>query len=237
MASKKSGDKAARDLSNEIPLEFKCRAVATAIGAYTASGGTLTVTASGALASQDGVAMAAGDMLFLQEGLSNVTAADAGPYRIVSLGGASAQVVLSRPAWWPHGGAIVQGAMVAIGGEGSLFGGCTEKTFVATGAKIGTDAPAFWPDCVMQKVTLASGTLAAAKTNMPVRSATTNPSQISITSLPTTAPHATTRLWRPSAVTAGVTGTASIQIVAESAPGSTNTSDIGDYCLAVRNWG
>jgi len=37
-------------------------------------------------------------------------------------------------------------------------------------------------------------------------------------------------------LTAGVTGTASVQMVAESAPGTTNASDVGQYNLTAINW-
>lgn len=231
MASKKSGDKAARDLSNEIPLEFKCRAVATAIGAYTASGGTITVTATGALASQDGVAMAAGDLLFVMEGLSNVTAADAGPYKIVSLGGASAQVVLSRPAWWPNGSTIVQGAMISVGGEGTLFGGCLLKTFAATSKVVGTDAPLFWPKSVTQSVVLVAGHLV--KTNVPIRSATGSQFLVSRVTANTCT---STLAYVPLSITAGALGTASVDVTAALAAGTINGADISTLAFTILNW-
>lgn len=234
MAEKTYGDAAARQLSIELPAEFKCRAVATSIGAYTTSGGVLTVTANGALAAQDGVTMAAGDLLFVQEGLTNVTAADAGPYVISSLGSASAQVVLVRPAWWKHGALVVAGAVIQIAAGGTLFGGTEWKSFVTTATKVvGTDAPVFWPRSVSKSATLVSGTITAV-TTVPIRSATLSTYEISST--PTTAPHASTRVWRVDALTAGVTGTASYTIVAESAPGTTNASDVGTYVVRWINW-
>lgn len=229
------GDAAARALAAGLPSENKARAVATSIGAYTASNGTLTANANGALAAQDGVTMAVGDVLFLPEGLTNVTAADAGPYSIVALGGASAKVVLARPSWWKHAALIRQGVDVAIGPEGTLYGGSSWKSFVATAIKvIGTDAPALYPRRISKKVTLAIGTLAAPITNIPVRGVA-GQTEVRVQSLPSTAPHANTRVWRCSALTAGVIGTASIQVVAESAPGTTNASDVGDYDLIVEN--
>lgn len=226
---------AAADI-NLIQTPNTARAVATTLGAYAAASGVITMSSNGALAAQDGVTMVAGDVLFVQEGIANVTAADAGPYTITSLGGASAKVVLTRPPWWANGGLIAQSGDVKIGPEGTLFGGCTQKSFVTTAIKvIGTDAPVFWPNQVSKKVTLASGTLAAPITTIPVRSSA-GLTAIIITSLPSTAPHANTRVLRVSALTAGVSATASIQIVAESAPGTTNASDVGDYALTIRNW-
>lgn len=217
----------------------KCRAVATSIGANTGTTtGTLTVTATGALGAQDGVTLVAGDLLFIQEGTANVAAADAGPWVVSVIGTTGVSAVLVRPPWWTHGGPIVPGDVIEIGGEGTgtnpTLAGTTWKSFVAKAQVIDANAPVFWPRSVSCGVTLASGTLAAARTTIPVRAHLTT--GFNISSDPATAPHATTRLWRVSALTVGVTGTSSVQIVAESAPGTTNTSDVGQYNIVATNW-
>lgn len=223
-------------LAGSAASAFTARAVATSIAAYDNTGtATITGTANGALGTQDGVStLAVGDVILLPRGVTNVQTADVGPWQIVALGGASAKYSLTRPAWWRHGGAMLQGAVIEVGGEGTLFGGCAFKAFAATGQIIGTNDPVFWPNIVTQAVTLASGTLAAALTTIPVRSATKT--AFVITSNPATAPHASTRTWRISALTAGNIGTASIQMVAESAPGTTNASDVGQYNITAINW-
>jgi hypothetical protein len=219
---------------------FKARAVVTSLAAYTGSGtATLTASSNGAFGAQDGVTLVAGDVCFIQEGTTNLTAAkDAGPWQVSVIGDGSTKYVLIRPDWYAHGGAIVPGIEIRIGGEGTgtnpNLAGTTWKSFCAKSKVIGTDAPVFWPQAVTCAVTLASGTLASARTTIPVRAALST--SFVISSNPATAPHATTRLWRVSALTAGVTGTSSVQIVAESAPGTTNTSDVGQYNITAINW-
>jgi hypothetical protein len=105
------------------------------------------------------------------------------------------------------------------------------RSDAAKGSAIGTDAPAFWPERVTVGVTLASGT--ATSTALPLKSLTK--SRVSVNPTPTTAPNTSTRVWRVSAATVGVLGTASITVVAESAPGTTNTSDVGTYTITVDN--
>lgn len=220
------------------PETFTVRNVITALGAYTASAGVITVTADGALATQDGITNAVGDKVWLPvytntaNSSVTVSGANSGPYEIVSLGGVSDQVVLKRDASWPHGGAMPLGASVKVA-EGSTYGGTTWRCDAAKGSTIGTTDPAAYPDKLTVGITLASGTLASALATLPVRSATK--SSISMQSTPTAAPHANTRVWRVSALTPGPLGTASIQVVAESAPGTTNTSDVGTYTVTVFN--
>jgi hypothetical protein len=210
---------------------------------YTGSGtGTLTGPASTAWPTQDGITngnQAVGDAVFIQEGTTNLAdPKDAGPWVIGNLAASSGSWVLNRPSWWVNGGPIVPGIIIEIGGEGTgtnpTLAGTSWKTFCGKGKIIGTDAPVFWPRSVSCGVTLASGTLASARTTIPVRSHLIT--GFIISSDPATAPHASTKLWRVSALTPGVTGTSSVQIVAESAPGTTNTSDVGQYNIVATNW-
>lgn len=217
----------------------KARVVATSIGANTGTTtGTLTITATGALGAQDGVTCVVGDVIFIQEGTANVAAADAGPWVISVIGTTGVSAVLMRPDWWAHGAALVSASSIEIGPDGTgtnpTLAGTIWKVFATGGKIIDTDAPVFWPGRITCAVTLASGTLAAARTTMPVRGHLITTFVIS--SDPATAPHANTRVWRVSALTAGVTGTASVQVVAESAPGTTNASDVGQYNVTAINW-
>lgn len=225
--------------SDEQGTRFKARVVATSIGANTGTGtGTLTVTATGALGAQDGVTCVAGDVIFIQEGTTNVAAIDAGPWEIAVIGTTGVSAVLRRPDWWAHGAGVIQGAVIEVGSEGTgtnpSLAGTSWKCFAAKGKIVDTDAPVFWPRKITCAVTLASGTLASARTTMPIRSHLVT--DFIITNDPATAAHASTRVWRVSALTAGVTGTASVQMVAESAPGTTNASDVGQYNLTAINW-
>lgn len=210
-----------------------CRAVMTTMFTYAASAGVLTASATGAMASQDGVSMVAGDSVFIPEGITRlVTGADAGPFDVVTPGTSTTAAVLRRPAWWKHGDSIPSGHSIRIGGEGTLFGGSNWKTFV-TGAKVvDTDAPAFYPDFVCQSVTLAAGLITVS--NVPVRSTTKSLIQVSRTAVGGTV--TTTVQYNPSAITAGVLGTGSFQVAAQTSTGATDTADTSTLSVSLRNW-
>lgn len=130
---------------------FYARAVMTSqasMNAYTGSGtGTLTAGANGAMGAQDGVTLAAGDVVILPAVVTGatITAADVGPWVVSSLGGASAKIVLTRPDWWPTGGGIPQAQSIDVGGEGTIWAGIAWKSLAAKGAIIGTTDPALYP--------------------------------------------------------------------------------------------
>ena len=211
---------------------FKARAVATSIGAYTYTGGTLTVTATGAMASQDGVSMVAGDVLLIPEGISNVTAADAGPYVVTTPGTATTQAAMVRADWWPHGGTLPVGSVIDLGGEGTLFKGSSWKSFAAKGAVIGTTAPALYPSFVCQSVTLASGLITI--TNVPVLSTTNTYFGVNRTTVGGTV--TTTVQYNPASIVAGIINTGSVQIAAQTSTGATDTSDTSTLNVAIENW-
>jgi hypothetical protein len=223
-------------------VKSRCRGVfQNSVPVYTGSKtATLTVTATGALGTEDGLTPAINEVWFFQEGSTNLTdPADAGPWVISNPGGTGIQPVLVRPTWWSHGSPIPLHAVIDIGPEGTgtdpKYASTSWVSWAAPGKVVGSDAPVFWPRRISSAVTLASGTLAAARRTLPIRDHLNT--DFIITSDPTTAPHASTKVWRVSAVTPGVTNTASIQMVAESAPGTTNTSDVGQYNLTVQNGG
>lgn len=218
-----SGDDSDRD----------ARVVITAIGAYTYASGTITADANNATLTGDGATLALGDIVFLPPGVA-ADLADAGVYFVDTLTGASAKFVLRRAPWFGHGDDLPLNFTVTVGSEGTAYAGTEWKAFGLAGSVIGTDDPTFWPRRTARTITLASGTLGAAIQTLPIRSLTL--STIAVSSYPTAAPHASTVMVRPSAVTAGNIATASIQVVAESAPGTTNTSDVGTYNLSVTNW-
>lgn len=217
----------------------KARVVATSIGANTGTGtGQLTVTATGALGAQDGVTLVAGDVLFIQEGTTNVAAKDAGPWVVTVIGTTGVSPVLTRPDWYLHGGAIVPGTVIDVGGEGTVFLGTQWKTFAAKSKVIDTDAPVFWPGRMTQSVTLVTGF--TTKTNMPIASLTTTGIEYTPTNFSGAASTVSYRTGvyasGGSATTAGVTGTASVSITALVAAGTFNTSDVGTGLLTVINW-
>jgi hypothetical protein len=211
---------------------YLARAVATSVATYTTTGGVITVTATGQLGSQDGVSMVAGDVLMMIEGMTGSATADAGPYVVTSVGSATTQPVFTRADWWPHGGTITPGAIIKIGGEGTLYKGSDWKAFAAKGGVIGTNAPAFYPDYVCQSVTLASGLITI--TNVPVLSTTKTYFGINRTTVGGTV--TTTVQYNPSAIAAGVLNTGSFQIAAQTSTGATNTADTSTLNIAVENW-
>lgn len=139
---------------------FKARGVAANLAALTFTGGTFTANANGALATQDGLTIAANQILIFPTGTITtgvVSAANSGPWIITSVGGASAKVTGIRPDWWPQGGAIIPGSVIRVA-AGTLFGGTEWASFADVSLFIGTDDPALYPRQVTQQVTLAAGT-------------------------------------------------------------------------------
>lgn len=217
---------------------FTARNVVTSLQAYTGTGtGVLTETANGAWAAQDGVTNIVGDVVFIQEGETNLVAdKDAGPWVITSLGGAAAKWTLARPLWWQGGAAIQQGATVRVGGEGTAFPGTEWKTFAASGKFIGTDAPVFWPRQIQGSTALVAGTFTI---SAPIRSTTA--SVIDLVRIVANTSTATTGGYNPTngganGITAGKKGTGAAIIQACIAAGTLNNADISTLAWAVQNW-
>lgn len=219
-------------------MPFKARAVVTTLQAYTGSGtGTLTETANGAISAADGVTLAVGDVVFIQEGTTNLTAAkDAGPWVVSALGGASAKWVLVRPSWWLNGAAIPQGVIIDVGGEGTAMAGTQWKTFCTGGKVVGTDAPIFWPKQIQGSTALVAGTFTI---SAAIRSATL--SQVDLVRIVANTSTATTGGYNPTSggangITAGVLGTGQAIVQACVAAGTINNADISTLAWSVQNW-
>jgi len=138
---------------------LKARAVVTSLAAYTAVSGVLTANANGALAAQDGVTLAVGDVVMLPavvSGGATVAAADAGPYVVTSLGSASSKYVLTRPSWFAHGSGIPLAATVDVA-SGTIYAGISWRSFAGKGAIVGTTDPAMYPRCVKGTQALTGG--------------------------------------------------------------------------------
>ena len=194
----------------------RVRAVVTLLsGAYTGSGtGTLTASSAAAFGTQDGVStLAAGDLVLLPAGITNITAAkDAGPYVISVLGTGSVKWVLTRPDWWATGSTIPLGASIDVGGGGTLFSGTSWKSFVVTGKVVDTDDPLFYPRQVTQQITLLTGGGNVAVTNVPIYSATR--SQVVVSYAGSGTPNAATLGYQPGAITPGALNTATVTVQA-----------------------
>lgn len=226
-------DLAGGDLDNEPTV----RAVVTSLGAYTASAGTITVTATGALGTQDGITVAAGDEVWLPEYTGtanasvNVAAADSGPYEIVTLGATGVSAVLRRPAWWAHGAPMPLGAAVKIA-EGTLFGRTVWDVGAAKGSTIGTTDPAAYPRSVTRQVVLVAGHLAV--TNIPIRHATGG-SNFLTSRLTANTSTLTVGGYHPLSISAGPLGTATVDITACVAAGTINVADVSTLILTITN--
>jgi hypothetical protein len=216
----------------------RARAVVTTLQAYGGSGtGVLTQSVLGTgLSAADGVTLAAGDVVFIQEGTTNLTAAkDAGPWVVTTLGSVSVLWVLTRPDWWANGTALPQSSVVDVSGEGTAYPGTAWKTFVAKGKIIGTDAPVFWPRTITQTITLIAGTLPAI-TSIPLRAVTGAGSTILFYR---TTLGGTLSLGGYAVVpvpTPGVTGSSSIVPMAVGDTGALSNADTSTLIMTVDNW-
>lgn len=137
---------------------LKATTVATSIAAYTGTGtGTLTGSSNGALGAQDGITLTAGQVVLFPSTISNVSAADVGPWVVTVVGTGGTKYVLTRPDWWAHGAAIVPAASIVVGAGGTVWPGSTWRVF-ATGTKvIDTDDPTFYPEHSLFTATLGGG--------------------------------------------------------------------------------
>lgn len=225
--------------------QFKARNVVTSLAAYTGSGtNVLTASANGAFGAQDGVTNVVGDVVFIQAGTTNLTAAlDSGPWTVTAVGAGGAKFTLTRPDWWTTGATMPVAAVIDIGGEGTAYLGTAWKSFAAVGsAVIGTNDPAFYVRSFTTAVTLVTGfsKLGPSQTFPGLKSTTTS----NITFIPTNFNGAgTTVSYRTgayasggSATAAGYMGTSTVSITALVAAGTFNTNDIGTGLLNISNW-
>jgi hypothetical protein len=218
---------------------FRVRAVmtTTAVASYTGTGtSVLTAGSNAALVAQDGVTLAAGDLILLQGGTLGslaITAADTGPWIVTSLGSSGTKFVFTRPSWWTTGEVAPTGARIDVGPEGTLFPNTTWTAWAAPGAVIGTTDAQFYPDRVVQAVTLSAST--ATVSNVPIRSATKSLVLASFVAAGGTTT-STIGYGIIAAPTAGYIGTASAVVDALASGGGKNgSSDASTVAVTVIN--
>jgi hypothetical protein len=222
-----------------LPGAYTARAVWTSLAAYAgttdaAGARVLTASAVGALAAQDGVTIAIGDVLLLPEGTTNIGAAsDAGFWQVTGLGAAGAKWSVQRAPWWTTGEAIPLGQDLVVGGEGTLFAGSTWRAYCAKGQLIDTGTPLLYPDEVTQQVTLVTGGGNVAVTNVPIRSATK--SNVVPVYAGAGTPAATTLSYAPGAITPGPLGTATVTVQAVKAAMAAVTGDTSVVNVTIVN--
>lgn len=204
--------------AEQLSSQYKARNVVTSLQAYTGTTtATLTETANGAWATQDGVTNAVGDIVFIPATTTNLSSAvDSGPWQIADLGSASTKWVLKRPSWFAQGSGIVQGADIAIGGEGTAWAGNTWRSFAATGKLVGTDDPTFYPKFQLVTTAAMVAGVSAANSTLFVRSLAR------FSPIPVT-PGGTQGILRMSTSTAGYPGTSSLVVTSSS---NTDTSTV-----------
>lgn len=214
---------------------FKARGVATNLEAGTFSAGSFTATADGAMATQDGLTVAAGDVLLLPAGTLTtlvVSAANSGPYVVTSIGSASSKVTLSRPSWWAHGGVVPLGSSIDVA-VGALFSGTRWASFADKAQTIGTNDPKLYPQKVTQQVTLSAGTKTIS--NVPILST----SRVGFSAaLSGGTPAGTTTAYQKkltSGVTAGGIGTAAFIVEAQSVAGTIVNTDVAVLNVTLMN--
>jgi hypothetical protein len=100
----------------------------------------------------DGITYVAGDIVLL---VGQTAAAENGPYVV---GTVATTAPLTRPTWWATGAYVPMGTVFECGGEGTLRGGMSYKSFVITATVvIGTTTPLLYPQFVMGKLTIGTG--------------------------------------------------------------------------------
>lgn len=225
----------AYELAAGLATGGSARNVVTSLAAYTGSGtNTLTASANGAWAAQDGVTNAVGDTVFIQGGTTNLTAAkDSGPWVISSLGGAAAPWVLVRPSWFTTGSAIDPGLVIEVAGEGTAWAGTEWKSFAAPAKVVGTDDPTFYVGRVTVPVTLSGGTFTIS--TVGIRSATRSnlEAQLNTKGGTTTT---TVGYGTIAAMTPGYAGTASAVVDAIASGQTLQSGDTSSLNVLITNW-
>ena len=126
---------------------------------FFARGSTITnhsLSAFTVATNTDGITYVAGDVVLLV-GQTDVT--QNGPWIV---GTVATTAPLTRPTWWATGAAIQQGAIIELGGEGTLRGGTSYKAFCGKSKIVGTDSPLLYPDAVKGTANISGGTAAVA---------------------------------------------------------------------------
>lgn len=186
-------------------------------------------------ANADGLTYEEGQVVLL---VAQTTAAECGPYVVGAV--AAGVAPLTRPAWWPDGGAIQNGRVIEVGAGGTFYGGSSWKAMCTGENVVGDDDPLFYPRMYKQAITLASGTYtiglgSTATPDEPLFLFSAN-AAVSISRGPAGAPHASTIQYRAATITAGKAGTAVLTIRADVAAGTINASDASDLLVSAQNW-
>ena len=186
---------------------YYCRGVCVTNMSKTAFVGVTGGTA------QDGITYVAGDVVLF---VGQSTAADNGPWVVGTVGSGTAP--LTRPTWWATGGYVPMGTIFELGGEGTVYGGMSYKSFVTTATVvIGTTTPLLYPQFVTGALTISSATATTGAT------ISVSAQAFAVVSDITTANYSVTY-----ALTAGADGTGSLALAGG------HGTDVCNY--VITNW-
>lgn len=214
------------------PSVYKARAVVTANVASLAAFAGVT---GGSATNSDGILAVQGDIVLLA---SQTTPAQNGPYVVGVVAAGTAP--LTRPGWWSTASVQPTGALITVGGEGTLYKNTLWKAMAAsTTIIVDTNDPKFYPMRVSFTAALVAGTLTAgagatagAPANIPIFSTNT---KCSITRRTPNTSTLTVMYAMNGAPTAGVPGTGAIVVFATVAAGTINNADISTLDVVVDN--
>lgn len=192
-------------------------------GTWSSDGSTFTVSATGAMPTQDtNIIPAADDKAIFQLGTLTtqaVTAAHVGVYECTNPGATGVQAVWTRTARWAQGAVLQSGTKIKVTGQNAassanaaIWTGTTWRSDPATaGLLVGTGDPALFPEKVNVAGTCASGTFTIS--SVPLRAAGKFSILVDFTG---GSPAATTTSLQASTQTPGGIGTASIVVQEQS---------------------
>lgn len=202
---------------------FRARTVVTA---NVASLAAYTVASNG-----DGVTPVAGDTVLL---VAQTTAAQNGPYVVGTV--ATGVAPLVRPDWFAAASTQKSGAVIIVGGEGTVFKNTSWRAMVAADTfVVDTTDGKFYPTRVSGSTALVAGTFTIS--TVPVfstKSVVTLTRAVANTSTSTTGGYAPT-VAGATGVTTGVIGTAAVVVQACVAAGTINNADISTLNWTIDN--
>ena len=208
--------------------------ITVALPAYTYVAGVITGNANGSMGAQDGVANAAGDLVFLPGGIA-VAPLEQGLYTVIRPGSAGTTFQLERVGGMAEGSILPSGTQVRMGGEGATFQNTVwAAMLVAEFFTVGVTDSEFYPRETTVRVTLVNGTINI--NGVPVLSASSGVA-ISRALFDT---GAATVMYAPTSagadgITPGYLGTANTVVQGVIAEGTINAADLSQLHVTIFN--
>ncbi len=184
------------------------------------------------VASDDGITYAAGETAYFA-GMTDKS--KNGPWVVGPVVAGVAQ--LARPTDWQAGATIPSGVVYEIAAGGTNFGGTSWKALGS--GLIGTNDPDVWPKDGRYSITMAAGTytIGAGGGGEPLFLKNANSSCIQPAPVGTPgAPPYLSWYWLPTSITAGIAGTAAVQIDAIKQDGTVDAGAAWPLDVLIVNW-